>query len=157
MGGLCFPCIYSQWQILRNSWGNNNVFSHWHISVKWWKYCPIAHLVSCLLPWWKKKSLFISMLRALNQDLGAFLCLERFHLRFCFKVISDLLCFPDGSDGKEFACSAGDPDSVPGSGRSPGEGNNNPLQYSCLQNSMDRGAWWATVPGVTKSQTQLSD
>ena len=78
-----------------------------------------------------------------------------------FKVllsgISDLLCFPDGSDGKESACSAGDPDSVPGSERSPGEGNNNPLQYSCLQNSMDRGAWWATVHGVTKSQTRLSD
>ena len=44
-----------------------------------------------------------------------------------------------------------------GSGRSPGEGNGNPLQYSCLENSMDGGAWWATVHGVTKSQTRLSD
>ena len=46
--------------------------------------------------------------------------------------------------------------SVPGSGRSPGEGNDNPLQYSCLENSMDRGAWWATVHGFAKSQTRLS-
>ena len=51
----------------------------------------------------------------------------------------------------------GDPGSIPGSGRSPGEGNGNPLQYSCLKISMDRGAWWATVHGVTKSQTQLND
>ena len=52
---------------------------------------------------------------------------------------------------------AGDMDSVPGLGRSPGEGNENPLQYSCLENSMDKGAWQATVHGVTKSQTQQSD
>ena len=52
---------------------------------------------------------------------------------------------------------AGDPGSIPGSGRSPGGGNGNPLQYSCLENSMDRGAWWAAVQGVTKSQTQVSD
>ena len=55
------------------------------------------------------------------------------------------------------ACSAGDLGSIPGSGRSPGEGNGNPLQYSCLENPMDGGAWWATAHGVTKSQTQLSD
>ena len=51
----------------------------------------------------------------------------------------------------------GDVDSIPGSGRSPGEGNGNPLQYYCLENSMDRGAWWATVHGVAKSWTRLSD
>ena len=50
-----------------------------------------------------------------------------------------------------------DPGLIPGMGRSPGEGNGNPLQYSCIENSMDGGAWWATVHGVTKSQTQLSD
>ena len=54
--------------------------------------------------------------------------------------------------GKESACNAGDPGSIPGSGRSPGEGIGNPLQYSCLENSMDRGACWATH-GITKSQT----
>ena len=55
------------------------------------------------------------------------------------------------SDGKESACNAEDPGSIPGSGISPGEGNGYPLQYSCLENSMDRGAWMATVHGVTKS------
>ena len=65
--------------------------------------------------------------------------------------------FPGGSDGKASACNAGDPGLIPGSGRSPGEGNGNPLQYSCLENSMDEGAWWATVHGVTKSRTRLSN
>ena len=55
------------------------------------------------------------------------------------------------------ACNGGDLDSIPGSGRSPGEGNGNPLQYSCLENPMDRGAWWAAVYGVPKSRTQLSE
>ena len=59
--------------------------------------------------------------------------------------------------GKESACNAGDPDSIPGSGRSSGEGNGNPLQYSCLENPTDRGAWWPTDHGVTKSQTQLTN
>jgi len=58
---------------------------------------------------------------------------------------------------KESACNAGDLGSIPGSGRSPGEGNGNPLQYSCLENSMDRGAQRTTVHGVTKSQTGLSE
>ena len=59
--------------------------------------------------------------------------------------------FPGGSEGKESACDSGDPGSISGSGRSPGEENGNPLQYS-----MNRGAWQATVHGVTKNQTQLS-
>ena len=65
--------------------------------------------------------------------------------------------FPGGSEGKESACSAGDPGSIPGLGRSPGEGDDNPLQYSCLENPMDRGASWATVHGVAKSWTRLRD
>ena len=65
--------------------------------------------------------------------------------------------FPGGSDGKESARNAGDPGSIPGSGRSPGEGNGNPLQYPCLENPMDGGAWQATVYGVAKSLTRLSD
>ena len=64
---------------------------------------------------------------------------------------------PDGSDGKESACNAGDPGLIPGSGGSSGEGNNNPRHYSCLENPMDRGAWWAIVHGVTQSRTHLSD
>ena len=65
--------------------------------------------------------------------------------------------FPDGSDGEESACNEEDPGLIPGLGRSPGEGNGNPLWYSCLENSMDRGAWWATVHGVAKTRIQLSD
>ena len=67
------------------------------------------------------------------------------------------LGFPGGSDSKESACNVGDPGLIPGSRRFPGEGNGNPLQYSCLEKSMDRGAWWATVHGVAKSWTRLSD
>ena len=63
--------------------------------------------------------------------------------------------FPGGSDGKESACSAADLGSIPGSGRSPGEGNGNPLQYSCLENPMDRGAWRATVHGVARVRHDL--
>ena len=61
------------------------------------------------------------------------------------------------AQSEESACNAGDLGSIPGSGRSPGGGNGYPLQYSCLENSMDRGAWWAAVHGVTKSRTRLSD
>ena len=57
--------------------------------------------------------------------------------------------FPGGLDGKASACSEGDPGSIPGSGRSPGRGNGNPLQYPCLENSMDRGAWWAVAHGIS--------
>ena len=63
-----------------------------------------------------------------------------------------MMGFPGGSDGKESAFNAGDVDSNLGLGRSLAEGNGNPLQYSCLENSMDRGAWQTTVHGVTKNQ-----
>ena len=66
-------------------------------------------------------------------------------------------CFPGGPNGKESACNAGALDLIPGLGGSPREGNGNPLQYSRLENFMDRGAWRATVYGVAKSQTRLSD
>ena len=68
-----------------------------------------------------------------------------------------LMGFPSSSDGKESASNGRDLGLVSGLGRSPGEGNSNQLQYSCLENSVDRGAWQAIVYGVTKSQTQLSD
>ena len=79
-----------------------------------------------------------------------------------YKIFNIVPCayiggFPGGSEVKVSACNAGDLGSIPGLGRSPGEGNGNPLQYSCLENPMDRGAWWATVHGVAKSQTGLSD
>ena len=65
--------------------------------------------------------------------------------------------FPGDSDGKESACNAGDLGLIPGLGRSFGEGNGNPLQYSCLENPMDRGAWHATIHAVAESRTRLSD
>ena len=69
---------------------------------------------------------------------------------FCKIEISYKHSFPGGSDSKELACNAGDLGSIPGSGRSPGGGNGNPLQSSCLGNPMDRGAWWATVHGAQR-------
>ena len=71
--------------------------------------------------------------------------------------LNGLKVFPGGSEVKASARNAGELGSIPGLGRSPGEGNGNPLQYSCLENPMDGGAWWATVHGVAKSRTQLSD
>ena len=65
--------------------------------------------------------------------------------------------FPGGLDGKESACNLGDPGLIPGLGRCPGGGHSNPLQYSCLENPMDRGTWWYTVQGVAQNHTRLSD
>ena len=84
--------------------------------------------------------------------LSTLMTLNDFPSMFC-KI------FPDSAEGKEFTCNSGDTgdmDLIPGSGRSPGEGNGNLLQYSCLENPVDRGTWWATVQSVTKSWTPLS-
>ena len=70
-----------------------------------------------------------------------------------YRTLSQPTGFPISSASKESACNAGNPCSIPGSGRSPEGGHVNPPQYSCLENPMDRGAWWATVRGVTKSRT----
>ena len=68
------------------------------------------------------------------------------------KINAIMMGFPGGSEVKASACNTEDLDSIPGLGRFPGERNGNPLQYSCLENPMDRGAWWATVHRVAKSQ-----
>ena len=86
-----------------------------------------------------------------NGDIS----IRNMHIHKCTQVHEQGL--PDGLDGKESACTVGDPSSIPGSGKSPGEGNGNPLHYSCLENSMDRGAWQATVHGVINKWTWLSD
>ena len=82
-------------------------------------------------------------------------------MKFCYfaiiMLLFTLLGFPGGSEIKVPVCNAGDLGLIPGSGRFPGEGNGTPLQYSCLENPMDRGAWWVTVHGVAKSRTRLSD
>ena len=92
----------------------------------------------------------------MDEGPGAILSFKTF-LSFINRLLVTITGFPGGSEFKVSAWNAGDPGSIPGSGRSPGEGNGNPLQYSCLENSMDRGAWWATVYGVAKSRTRLSD
>ena len=81
------------------------------------------------------------------------------HMQKCFllDMLGNKSYFPGGSEGKAPACNAADPGSIPGLGRSPGERNGNPLQYYCLENTMNGGAWWATVHSVAKSRTRLSD
>ena len=105
----------------------------------------------------------------LPQILMSFLCFSCFltlgiNPTICFYSRSDLystcpsdLGFPGSSVGKEFACNAGDAGSFPEWGRHPGEGNDKPLQFSFLENPMDRGAWQATVHGVTSNQTLFND
>ena len=83
------------------------------------------------------------------------LVLKKLKMKKIIKIMQ--IGFPDGSDGKEYACNARHPGLIPGSGRSLGEGNGNPPQYPCLENQMDRGAWQATVHGLAKSKTRLSD
>ena len=83
--------------------------------------------------------------------------IKHYSMFFVFHFSIVTLGFPGGSDGKASACSAGDLGSIPGSGISPGEGNGNPVQYSCLENPMDGGAWQAIVHEVTKSGIRLSD
>ena len=78
-------------------------------------------------------------------------------LEHIYTYIGVRVGFPGGSYGKDSTYNAGDLGLMPGSGRSPGERNGYPFQYSCLGNPMNRGAWWATVLGVVKSQTRLSD
>ena len=96
--------------------------------------------------------------KTFQKDLGC--CLLVLILIFFFFFFYYYLCFRGflgSSNRKESVCNAGDRGSIPGSGRSPGERHSNPLQYSCLENSVDREAWWATVHGLTKSRTPLSD
>ena len=110
----------------------------------WWWVVSTA-FAKCQVFWKKTKSIAAGSwkLSAPGEDV------KRPHfLLWSYRLIG----FPGHSDSKESACNVGDKDSIPGSGRSPGEGNGDPLQYSCLENPMDRGAWRAT-----ESQTQLSD
>ena len=78
-------------------------------------------------------------------------------VKWILNVFKAQMGFPAGSDSQVSAGNAGDPGSIPSSGRSPGGGNGNPRQYSCLENAIGRGAWWSTAHGVAKSQTRLSD
>ena len=94
-----------------------------------------------------------------TQSTGRVLCaIQQVFISYLFYTSRCIYAvFHGGLDDKEPACSAGDPDSIPGSGRSPGEGNGNPLQYSCLRNPIDRGTQWATLHGVPKGWRRLCD
>ena len=99
-----------------------------------------------------------SILKKKQNKLCTYVVLMTYIIKMYICSFNDnSLGFPGAQMVKKSTCSTGDLGSVPGLGRSPGRGHGNPLQYSCLENPMDRGAWWATVHGVTKSQTQLSD
>ena len=109
---------------------------------------------------WQRKRWLDSITYSMDMDLnkrsqrvGHDLMTENHHSALI--LLSHLSGFPGGSDSKESACNEGDLGLIPGLGRSPGEGNGNPLQYSCLENPMDRGALRGTVHGVAKSWTQL--
>ena len=115
-------------------WRKDNLFNKWG---NWSTTC--------------KRTVILCVITAVTNK-KFYLILPNFNFR---KILG--IFFPGGSEVKASACNAGDPGSIPGSGRSPGEGNGNPLQYSCLENPMDGGAWWATVPRVAKSLTWLSD
>ena len=99
----------------------------------------------------KKKKIYIYIRNRLEKMV------DTCYLPGICNNLGSFLCFPDGSDGKESAYSAEGQSLIPGSGRFPGERNGYSLQYSCLENSMDRGAWWARVYGVTENQMQLSN
>ena len=92
------------------------------------------------------------MHRFYHLNLNSYCSLEKslFFPQSLGAVLNRQSCFPGDSDGEECACNVGDLGLIPGSGRSSGEGHGNSLQNSCLENSMNRGAWWATVPAVTK-------
>ena len=109
----------------------------------WW-----AAVYGVTQSWTRLKRLSSSNSRSLIRSVGSN---HKIRLYICY------MGFPGGSEGKESACNAGDLGLIPGLGRSPGGGHWNPLQYSCLENPMDRGAWQAIVPGVTKSWTLLHD
>ena len=122
-------------------------------------WCPIINAALFLTTAWCSYTGFI-VHGQVNQSLVLqqlpLIC-SIFSFLSCLKILYDLLTFyvhlwdfPGSSDSKESAYNAGDPGSISGSGRSPGEGNGNPLHYSCLENSMDRGVQWATVPGGHK-------
>ena len=126
-------------------------------------------LILLLCPWWfliiLRGAVLLSFLTSPFTSWILYLLVVSFSLGDCSSIrkanlkelLIDFFLFPGSSDGKESACSAGDLSSISGWGRTPGEGNGDLLQCSCLGNPMDRGVWWATVYGVAKSWTWLSD
>ena len=123
-------------------------------NLKHWIWFNSNHLIRPLVTKWGFMYLFI--LPSITYSLGKLLIVEDIESDIWI-VLCTFLGISGGSACKESACNAGDLGSIPGLRRSPGVGNDNLLQYYCLENSMGRGAWQATVHGVVKSQTRLND
>ena len=136
-------------------WSETKAWSRWkerfkmeknmrkdRLRVRWWPHCRVEK---------EKMSPFCFLFHGILYNSALL------HLWLFLCKTDERQCFPGGSDGKEFACNAGDLSSIPESGRSPGEGSGYPFQCSCLENPMDRGAWWATVHVVVESQTWLNN
>ena len=125
-----------------------------------WHWECISSILGLKLLTWKRPGLVTIIFCVYSGDHMVFLLwsVDKVNCIDCFFVIQPCIFkgLPGGSDGKESACSAGDLDLILGLGRSPGEGNGYPLQYSCLENFTDKATWQATIHGVSKSQTQLS-
>ena len=130
-----------------------------HLLFAW---CMISHFSCvqlCLTLWTIAQQAPLSMgfsrqiLEGVTISFSNLLFTSPFKLKGEKNVLSTPITSLGGSEVKASACNAGDLGSIPGLGRSPGEGNTNPLQYSCLENPMDGGTCWATVHGVAKSQT----
>ena len=147
------------------------IFQLWHVSPRlpdqWLDPGPFG--ARRLSHWTVREAPTMAYISVMSLNIGStVLVIEHTLNKASFNdwlMTCSFLCqpedFPVGSDIKESACNTGDPGLIPGAGSgqgwSPGEGNGNPLQYSCLENPMDRGAWWATVPGVARSWTRLSN
>ena len=164
---LCFSTgaslVAQQWRIrLQCRRHKRHGFDPWVRKISWrrkWQPTPVflpeeshgqRNLVGCS-PWGCKESDTTEQL-----SMHAWALYQNWQI-YLWSTTGYILGFPGGSDGKESTCNAGLQGSVPGLGRAPGEGNGNPLQYSSLENPMDRGAWQAIVYGVAESQTWLSD
>ena len=124
--------------------------------------CPVLYKSNtcCCCCWNYLKALYFIYMENMTWDLKikSYLYQWQSSIHSCGcnnRAVCSNLGFLDGSGSKESACNAGDLGSIPRSGRSPGDGNSNPLQYSDLENSMDRGAWWTTAHEVSRSQTGL--
>ena len=121
----------------------------------------LSHVQLFATPWTglHQATLSFTISQSLLRFMSTELVMSLNHLILCHPLLLLSICpsFPCGSDGKESACSAGELGLSPGFRRSPGEGNGNPLQYSCLENLTDGGVWQVTPRGVTKSPTGLSN
>ena len=152
---LCHPFIF-----LPSIFPSIRVFSHQSVLRKRWpKYWSFSFSISPSNEYsgvisfridWFDLPVVQGTLKSLLQHYSSKASILR-HSAF-FLVQLSYPGFPYSSVSKESACSAGDPGSIPGLGRSPGKGNGDPLQYPCLENLMDKGAWWVVVHGVTRSQ-----